>query len=585
MRSFFLLSAACALLGCTPGQSRNLAPAPARVYVGIYTSTPTEDYFIPCGIDGVGDSWSLGFRDDERQAPFLKKVTAFTGFPPLTHFIRIRGRLGPPGSYNLMFQTRQLAVDSVIEVSEMLEPCAGYGVPAVWPALPQKFSGIRGMAVTTDRTLAATMDNDRQISIWAVGSGELLRRFSSLDKAGVGNPNGSVMTFSNDGQLLAVGGRDGIVRVWKPREGRGVFTLVLKDSVDVMRERLANPPPPNVFLPPPRNADAIPGAIAFNKPGTMLATTNGFSTIIWSMQTGKRMAEFNRGNDFFRKIFFVGDDGLLMTADSGEIAIRQHLGATPLVQPGTRAKATEHMTISPDERWLAVNGWGDSVFLWSVAAQAPGPVLPVPAFVTGVMAFSPDGNTIATAGGSQGLYLWDIRTGGTPIMSFHNFPGPISRAWFSADGKSIITFSTFDDRFRIVYVDSAQRAAAAARGLLQDDSLTAKLPLGPPPSTTPRTVGGVVTSTTNQRAVADAEVTISEANAPDSVVARTTTSSGGYFSFPGIRFRHVVVHVRKIGFQTGVKYIHLNRWADEGPWSIELTPSIDLGVMAATGGG
>jgi dipeptidyl aminopeptidase/acylaminoacyl peptidase len=226
------------------------------------------------------------------------------------------------------------------------------------------------------------------------------------------------------------------------------------------------------------------------------------------------------------------------------------------------------MAMSPDGRTFAVNGWGDSVFLWSLS-KGPGLVLPVPGFVTGVIAFSPDGNTIAIAGGDAGLYLYDTRTG-APIRAFHNFPNALFAAWFTADGKAIVTLSHFDNQFRIVYVDPAARPAGQA---IIDDSLTAKLPLGPPPTTTPRTVGGIVTGPgPNQRAVAAAEVTISDGAAPDAVIARTTTSSGGYFSFTGIRFRHVLIRVRKPGFAPGISYIHLSRWADEGPWGVELTP-------------
>jgi WD40 repeat protein len=226
------------------------------------------------------------------------------------------------------------------------------------------------------------------------------------------------------------------------------------------------------------------------------------------------------------------------------------------------------MTMSPDGRTFAVHGWGDTVFLWSLA-EGPGRALPAPGFAMGVAAFSPDGNTIAIAGGLFSLYLWDTRTG-APIKAFHNFPNTLFGAWFTDDGKAIITLSAFEDRFRIVYVDPAARPAGQA---IIDDSLTAQLPLGPPPSTAPRPIGGVVTGPgPNQRAVAGADVTISDGAAPDAVIARTTTSPGGYFSFNGIRFTHVIFRVRKPGFAPGVKYIHLNRWGEQGPWGIELTP-------------
>src|SRR5712671_1744921 len=103
------------------------APNPPLEYSGVYISTPDEDYFTPCGSEGAGDTWSLRFRDSDPHAPFIKKVTAVRGYPPLTHFIRVRGRLGPTGSYNLGFQTRELAVDTVLAVKETLEPCPGFG--------------------------------------------------------------------------------------------------------------------------------------------------------------------------------------------------------------------------------------------------------------------------------------------------------------------------------------------------------------------------------------------------------------------------------------------------------------------------
>jgi WD40 repeat protein len=576
MRTRVLFLGAC-LVSCTSAPTPKTAasaipPIPSREYAGVYISTPDEDYFTPCGIDVASDSWSLRFRDNESQAPFLKKVTALRGNPPLTHFIRIRGRLGPRGSYNIGFQTRELAVDSVLDVKESLEPCAGFGSPAAWSRIPARFRNLKGMALSTDRRLAALMDMDGRITLWSTETGALVGRLGSVAKGHIEAASYGPMIFSDNGDLLAVGGNEGVVRIWRPRDGKRVFSLALKNAAAVAKEMAKIPPradAPDWKPAPPPNSYNPARQIVFNKHGTMLATTNGLSSIVWSMKTGKKLAEFNVGSDFRRKIFFVGNEGLLMTVDSGRTTLRSYLDAQPQTLTGARAAETDQVVMSPDGRTIAVGkGWADSVFLWSVAA-GPVEVLRVPGFVTGATAFSPDGSTIAIAGGMFGLYLYDTRTG-APIRAFHNFPGPLSDAWFTADGKAIITVSTFDDRFRIVYVDPTARPQSQD---IFDDSLTARLPLGPPPSTSPRTIGGIVTGPgPNQRAVAGAEVAISNGDAPDSVIARTTTSSGGYFSFNGIRFRHVVIRVRKPGFAPGVKYIHVNRWENDGPWGIELTP-------------
>jgi WD40 repeat protein len=573
MRTHLPLVSACLVFWistATPQSASHVQTPAPREYSGVYISTPEEDYFVPCGVEGANDGWSLRFRDDEPRAPFLKKVTAIRGLPAMTHFIRVRGMLGPAGRYNVGFQTRQLVVDSVLEVKESLEPCAGFGVPAGWSRLSARFANLKGAALTTDRRVAALMDMDGRIRLWSTETGRLLRSLGSVARGHIEAASYGPMGFSDDGKLLAAGGNEGVVRVWQARDGKLIFSLKLKNRADVAKEMAKIPPradAPGYTQPLPPDSYTPARQITFNKQGTMLATTNLFSTIVWSMKTGKKLAEFKIGTDFQRQVFFVGRDGLLMTADSGRMTLRSYLDADPVTRPGTRARATERMTLSPDGHTFAVNGWGDSVFLWSLS-QGPGPALPVPPFVSGVIAFSPDGKTIATSGGMFSLYLWDVRTG-APIKAFHNFPGALSHAWFSADGKSIITLSTFDDRFRIVYIDPGARPADQP---VFDDSLTARIPLGPPPSTSPRTIGGVVTGT-NQRAVAGAAVEIINGDAPDSVVARTVTSPGGYFSFNGIRFRHILIRVRAPGFAPGIKYIHGNRWENDGPWGIELSPS------------
>src|SRR5258706_15624128 len=102
------------------------------------------------------------------------------------------------------------------------------------------------------------------------------------------------------------------------------------------------------------------------------------------MKTGNRLSEFRAGPDFGRRVFFVGDEGLLMTADGGRMTVRSNLDAAPVTVtlPGMRVTETDHVVMTPDGRTIAVT-WGDSLFRWSLA-EGPRRAPAFPGFGTGV---------------------------------------------------------------------------------------------------------------------------------------------------------------------------------------------------------
>ena len=551
-------SVCAAILSCThaPAAAPPASPEvsqvsePSREYAGLYFVTTQEDRFVACGVRDIGDGWALQFRHPD-EARFIGPTTAIQGYGPITHFIRVRGALAPTGRYNRGFQTRQLTVDSVLDVKETPQPCESYeDLPQPWNGVPRK-ARYHGVALSDDRTLAAVMDDKGRISVWRTKGGELVKEFASQDKGDFSNWNRVPMVFSPDNKLLAVGGIDATVRIWNPSTGKRLYAFTRSDSLPGYNDVA-------------QRAMAVTRDLAFDNSGTLVAATNGVSSLIWSLTTREPVAQFNRGRGSFSKVFFLADGGLLVAGDTGIIRRYPRPGADPVWEGKLGVRVSQYAARSPDQRWLAVNAWGDSIYLWSVSSGARGPVLPVPSTFggDGAMAFSADGRMIATSGGSGGLYVWDVRTG-APIRSFHGFPGPVRYAWFLPDGKSIVTYSLFDDQLRIVNLEHDKLAGPNP----QPDSVTNPVVTPAPP----RTISGVVTGP-NKRAVAGAEALLSNGDAPDVVLQRTTTSYGGYLSFDGVRFPHVPVRVRKQGFEEGIVYIHQRRW-DMGQFGLELKAS------------
>lgn len=509
-----------------------------------------EDHFIPCGIPGIGDGWALKFRNPQ-QAIFIGHQTVARGYGPLTHFIRVHGTLDSSSRYNRGFQTHQLTVDTVLDVKEAQQECPSYeDLASPWTTV-MAARQMRGATFSADRRLAAVMNGNGRIAIWDVDRG-ILKRFASGEKFDRQLGYKVPMVFSRDGRLLFVGGTDGTVRVWWALSGQLVYSLSRSDSTPGYND-IAH------------NSAMIINSIALNKSETLLSVTNGWVTRIWSLKTRQPIAEYNKRMAALGKVFFV-DDGSLLVADyTGTLTSYREPGGPAQWSAKTGARTSQYATRSPDGNWIAINGWGDSLFLWSVPNRARGAVLNVPNTFggDGAIAFSPDGKIVATSGGSNGLYLWNVTTG-APIRSFQRYPGPVQYAWFLPDGKSIITYSWNDDVFRIVHLDSRGNVSTPT-------SRTDSMAIYTGFTNQPRTIAAVVKGP-NDRAIAGAEALLMNGDSPDIVLQRATTSSGGYFSFNGVTFPHVIVRVRKAGFQDGVMYMHQRR-GDPGPGQIELKPA------------
>ena len=519
----------------------------AREYAGNYSVTTDEDHFVPCGVKGVGDGWALKFRNG-RQALFIGHQTVIRGLGPLTHFIRVSGTLDSASRYNGGFQTQQLTVDTILEVSETPQTCPTYeDIPSVWTKVKPSNRELVGATFSSDWKLAALMNRDGRVAIWNVDRGEMIKEFASGERFDPQLGYKVPMVFSRDNRLLFVGGSDGTVRVWWALSGKLVDSLSHPDSTPGYNDI-------------GHNSMMIVNALSLNKSETLLSVTTGWVTRIWSLKTRQPLAEYNLRMGTLGKVFFVDDGSLLVTDYEGTLTSYREPGGPAQWTMKTGARGSQSAARSADGKWIALNASGDSLFLWSVSNRLRGPVFKIPTYGNGAIALSPDGKIVVASGGFRGLYLWDVSTG-APIRSFQRFPESIWYAWFLPDGKSIITYSWNDDVFRITHLDPRENPSGPSS---QTDSVAIILA----PRNEPRTIAAVVKGPDNH-AVAGAEVMLINGDAPDSVLRRGTTSSGGYFSFNGVTFPHVIVCVRKFGFEDGFMYLHQRRF-DPGVAEIDL---------------
>ncbi len=258
-----------------------------------------------------------------------------------------------------------------------------------------------------------------EVTLWDVGTGE-----AALVLSGAGNV--IALAFSSDGQTLAAGTQEGAVTLWD------LATGVLKDAW---------------------KTDAVL-AIAFSPDGTLLATTNDWSsslekaTLVWDLTLtppsvvrklpprgnalafsadGKRFAvgtpsvlslfdtttwkeipvkkgPWGRGRSL---AFIPGRDAIAVGVESRSVKIID-------LATGTAATLPHHspvraLAVSPDGKAVAAIA-GDAVLkIWNLGPGANPDVVDVAGYI-GSLAFSPDGQTLAV--GVPGMVkLIDVNTG------------------------------------------------------------------------------------------------------------------------------------------------------------------------------
>ncbi|MEP6551157.1 MAG: carboxypeptidase regulatory-like domain-containing protein, partial [Gemmatimonadales bacterium] len=464
----------------------------------------------------------------------------------------------------LGFQTREIVVDSVLEIKETLQPCASYeDLPQPWTAIEPSGSRIIGVAVADDRVMVAVMDLEGIISVWNTRQARLVKRFPSEESGNLIGGWRIPMEFSHDGKRLAVAGADGVVRLWNPLTGQRIWWFPPIDTVAGSSRG--------------RKVPAMSAGFEFNQSGTLLASMVAGKVAFWSTVSGKRVGTFKEGY-WTSKLLFLGDSSFIASADSGRMKIYPRLGAPSLWTVRIPVTQFNLMSRSPDGRWLVVKSYTDTAYLWSLSEGQLAKVIAMPqGSFEGVMAFSPDGGTVATLSGANGLYLWDTKTG-QPVRSFQKLGFGVQKAWFTADGRSIVTYAIRDTVFRVVHLDlpvngfGARVAAEPVQAFWGGNSWA-------PPRTPDGSLGSIAgfVRDSAKKAIVGAEVEIFDGEHPGSAsLATTSTNAAGRFLLQAIKVPHVTVRAWKRGFAAKTGYAHLP--AEEAGVSFELSPDRAPGV-------
>jgi len=225
----------------------------------------------------------------------------------------------------------------------------------------------------------------------------------------------SVMTFSPDGQVLAVGSGETVL-LWQVSSGELLQTLN-------------------------GSAGGKHGA-TFSPDGTTLAAMTDQNNIdVWSLSTGALLHTMSGHTEWIHALAFTPDGGTLASGSYDDTVKLWRLsdGVLTKTLEGHGADV-EDVAFSPDGRYLASGGDDSNIHLWRVS---DGTLLHTFMGHTGwvwTVAFSPDGELLASGSGDKTINLWRV-TDQQLLQTLTGHTDNVFKVVFGLDGRTLVSGS------------------------------------------------------------------------------------------------------------------------------------------------